>query len=785
MSINQRAILWLLLVILGISCFYWKTHAQLAINTDLLDLLPEEEQDPLTRQAHQQLIALQQQQVFWLIGASTPEKAKTAAQELSVKLLESHLFEQVQHKWQPAPLDQLKEKLLPFRFQLLGEKDSQIIQQRASSLLHPPHFNPSYSTDEQGNLSTPIDPLGLYDRYLKQFQMTSHSLNDNAGIIPSNQQFYAALKAKPHSPDFHFEQEPQLMSLWQTLNDWADSKQYDLKSSGYPLYRAYGITKVKSEIRWITSLSLLGVFILTTIIFRSLRPVFLVTGVVLIGIATGWMSTALIFGDVHIMTLIFGSIVVCITADYAYQFLCDSFHPQWTPQTGLDHIFPALRLGLVSSVFAYLSLSIAPSPGLQEMAFFCAAGLTGSWLTVFLLLPFLMQGFHIKDPSKPSKFVAFLMAPGSPYRRQPISDRTLVWSTIGIVLFCIPGISKLNPTDHIRFFDAVPTPLKEDNQWIKTYIPQLQELPFFLVTGHSPDDVLLREEALIKQLNVLKEDQIFKEYEAISPLVPSRLQQQKNQQLVRQLLSGESYSNTALNKQLPLQSIGELHKSMNLPFKPLTINTLIKEEQLPVNRASLWLDCQQQRCGSLVLIYGTKEAGTLKQLAQQQPHVEWVDRHETVTQMLSEYRQFIILLLCCALIIAATVIGIFTQLSHAVHIMLVPSLSILISLAVLGYFGIYFSLFNLLALLIILGVGIDYALFYRLSEDDGLESTVLSITLAAITTLLAVGTLVLSDTPMIRAFGITLTSGLISAYLLALFFGRQGLIDREHHQQWS
>lgn len=47
------------------------------------------------------------------------------------------------------------------------------------------------------------------------------------------------------------------------------------------------------------------------------------------------------------------------------------------------------------------------------------------------------------------------------------------------------------------------------------------------------------------------------------------------------------------------------------------------------------------------------------------------------------------------------------------------------------------------------------------------QSTILAVTLSAITTLLSFGLLSLSDTPVVHFFGVALLVGILSAFILA------------------
>ena len=102
---------------------------------------------------------------------------------------------------------------------------------------------------------------------------------------------------------------------------------------------------------------------------------------------------------------------------------------------------------------------------------------------------------------------------------------------------------------------------------------------------------------------------------------------------------------------------------------------------------------------------------------------------------------------------------------HTVYILIPSLIACLAGLAAASAVGSTLNLFNLLALILIIGIGIDYTLFF--AEKARSQSTLLAITLSALTTLLSFGLLSLSQTHAIHSFGITVLSGIFIAWLLS------------------
>jgi predicted exporter len=96
--------------------------------------------------------------------------------------------------------------------------------------------------------------------------------------------------------------------------------------------------------------------------------------------------------------------------------------------------------------------------------------------------------------------------------------------------------------------------------------------------------------------------------------------------------------------------------------------------------------------------------------------------------------------------------------------------AIALTLAAFGYAGVPLTLFNWLALMLVLGVGANYAVFLRegcMRDAAGLGAVWTGVLLSAATTLLSFGMLGASAMPALRSFGTTLAMGIVFSVLFA------------------
>ena len=102
------------------------------------------------------------------------------------------------------------------------------------------------------------------------------------------------------------------------------------------------------------------------------------------------------------------------------------------------------------------------------------------------------------------------------------------------------------------------------------------------------------------------------------------------------------------------------------------------------------------------------------------------------------------------------------------RVMLPTLLAAGLTLALLGWIGTPFQLFNVLALILLLGMGIDYGIF--LTEHRSDDAAWLAVCVGAASTWLSFGLLSLSATPALHAFGLTLLLGIGLVWLISPLF---------------
>ena len=138
--------------------------------------------------------------------------------------------------------------------------------------------------------------------------------------------------------------------------------------------------------------SIIGVFLLFLIVFKSVRPFAIVLTSIVGGGIAGVVACLFFFDTIHLLTLVFGISLVGISVDYSFHFFAEKYNEKgWNSNDAIDTILPGITMGLITSIFGFLGLCLTPITVLQQMAVFSIGGLCFVYACVVLFYPLIFR----------------------------------------------------------------------------------------------------------------------------------------------------------------------------------------------------------------------------------------------------------------------------------------------------------------------------------------------------------------------------------------------------------
>ena len=734
------------------------------IQTDLLAMLPATERNPLAEVAAQRLAHANGDRVVLVVANADDAQAKAAARELGRVLAKNDVFASVTAELPPFDLQQLITPYLAHRFALLTDTDRQALAQAG--------YDPKQALAQRINepfvtgVGTRLqdDPFGWLQHWLEQQPWSRSPLlpEDNLLTAHRDDGSYVLVTATLSGSSYDDAiQHRALDALDRAVGSIERNHQGTrVLRTGALFYAAAARSGAERDVHRVGLISTLGIAVLLLVVFRSPGPLLLAFLSTAIGIVAATAISVLVFGQIYLLTLVFGAALLGEAVDYSIQYLTARANAgnAWEPRKGLQQVRPALLLALGTSLLGYALLGMVPFPAFRQMACFAVVGMTAACLSVFFLLPALLQ--------RTAKPLSRLSVDCARVLQNIVARCTAGWRGVALaalaLLLAVPGWMQMRHDDDVHLLISPPAELVAQEKQIRDITGLGNGTQFYLVQGADQEQVLQREEALEQRLQAMTDAGQLQGWVGLAGMVPSLQRQRANQALLaswfaqpdrmRQWLHDAGFRDTDIDRYLQAW-----------PGTPLNLQDWLKTPAATPFRY-LWMgDEAQHGAASLVLPQGDASAALLKQAAADLPGVSLVDKAAGVSELFGRYRRYASVWLLAAVLLIVPVFGWRYGWRNVPRVLAPPVLGIGFTLAVLGYLHHPLTLFHGMALMLVLGVGANYAVFLREGEPHVTHrpgAMYASVLLSAVTALLSFGLLAWSSMPALQDFGLTLLLGI-------------------------
>ena len=138
------------------------------------------------------------------------------------------------------------------------------------------------------------------------------------------------------------------------------------------------------------AVSLTLLLLLLLYAYNSFRPIVMILGTLVFGLAAGLAVVSVVSSEVSLIVLGIGSVLIGIAANYPLHFL-DHVADGYSARDSISDIFYPLTIGNVTTVGAFVSLLFISSPAMKSLGIYASAMLVGTMLFVLVFLPHFTQ----------------------------------------------------------------------------------------------------------------------------------------------------------------------------------------------------------------------------------------------------------------------------------------------------------------------------------------------------------------------------------------------------------
>ena len=541
-----------------------------------------------------------------------------------------------------------------------------------------------------------------------------------------------------------------------------------LELSGPGVLAVISRDRIKDEMWWLSIAASGLVILLMVAVFRSL-PVLLVLGLPLAaGVIGGAAAVQLVFGNIHGITLTFGATLVGISFDYPLHLAAHASGGKDARETA-RRIWPTLRLSVLTTVAAFVPFTLSSFPGLAQLGVISIAGLLiVAAMTRWVLPSMLPSVGKLAVPSLVS------WSPGVLRAGATLRAGTIVLLALGAawIAFASPPVWE---DDLSRLSPLSPQQLRIDRR-LRAEVSTLNARYMLVLSGAGAEAVLRKSEAAGDYLRDLQKQKKIVGFDSASRYLPSARSQKARQAM----LPGAQ----TLRRNLDAALLGSpFRKGTFEPFledvqaaKSGAIASLgtLAGTQVAIRVNSLMFESEGRWFALILFKGGSLPLASLSSAPELRAlDARFLDLKAEADALVSGYRNEALLWLVLGAGLSFVVLFVgLRRLEDVLRVSVPVVLAVLITACLLLISGTALSLFHLMALLVVAGIGFDYALFLRrhgASEaDEGM--TFRAVTLCGITTIAVFSVLAFSSLPILHGIGLTVALGAALALPLARLF---------------
>jgi len=550
-----------------------------------------------------------------------------------------------------------------------------------------------------------------------------------------------------------------------------------LVMSGTSVFSVSSRSTIESEVSRLATASIVLVSCLLLLVYRSFALLALGMLPVVSGAVVGIAAVSLGFGQVHGLTLGFGTTLIGEAVDYSiYLFI------QRAGGANPRGFWRTIRLGVLTSIAGFAALLYSGFPGLSQLGLYSISGLVAAALVTRYVLPQLMpQGIAVRDLTQAGVLLERIM----------VRAARLRWLIIALLLAA--GASIVFHAGDIwnRQLSAL-SPISRAEQQLDMELRNGLGAPDmrYMATFTAPDEesALRGAERAGAVLQELVKEKILGGFNSPALVLPSSALQRARQAA----LPDEQQARARLGEALA-----------GLPLKPDRLAGFLTDMQAararqPLVRADLagtsaallvdsllvrrdkdYLVLMPLRAtagspsGDLIDLAKVSAALDAKGLAQ----VTVIDLLEETTAIFDSYLHEALILsgLGCLAIVGLLLLAL-RSVSRTLRVATPLACAVLCVTAVLLASGTQLTILHLVGLLLVVAVGSNYALFFDSAAQPASAAdrrqTQISLVVANLTTVGSFGLLGLSKVPVLSAIGTTVGPGAFLALVFAAILAR-------------
>ncbi len=549
-----------------------------------------------------------------------------------------------------------------------------------------------------------------------------------------------------------------------------------LEQAGVARFAVRTERALRADTERISTLSTIAIVLIFLALFRG--PRFLLIGAVpmVIGTLASIAACRVVFGGIHAITLAFGSSLLGVGIDFVSHYVNQqTLEPRESPEATIRSIQPALMLGALTTVAGLAGLGFSSFPGMREMALFAAVGVFASLAATLWLIP----PFMPERPQPTRLLLALARSQGWLFEQVRSHPRASSLLPLLALVVCVLGLPRLHFVDDLRRLNEIDPALVAEDMRVRARIAEGEAGRFVMAIGDDDEAALRASDRAEGALLAAEEAGELARHRSIHPFLRARATQEGVEGVLRGDPTLSDRLDAALEREgfvtamfAPFRAALNAARPAPLDFEALAASPLAPlVEPFRVELAGApEAGRAPGRVAYLTFIEGVRDADALASRLAPIEGVRYFDQARYLEGAYRLFRERALLLVVGGLLVVYLMCFARYRDPLVAFAALAPAiLAALTSVACVGLLGAEANLMHLLACLLVLSMGEDYAVFLleERHADEVPATAMTGILLACVTTVLSFGLLAMSAHPALRALGVVTSLGVAMALLFS------------------
>ena len=746
---------WLVLLI-GVS--FWtaqQLQKESTLRSDILSLLPAEGQQSTTAIALEHLTHSEGNRAFILVTSNNLTEAIQATVATDSALSHSGVFNRV--------ISQVPNPQLTRIINFYKTSAPTLYSPKAKADLNQAFISRTYNSVPSANLfRTADDPFGNATEWVKSLPWPQANLQWHEGYLTSSVAESSSVLIMLELPEKSADYLTQVAVI-SAINQAEASIQKKhphtrFQRLGGIFYAEAAQTGARHDMDYISIGSAIGVILIMLLIFRSVSMIAVGVISIVSGVIAGTAAVLLTFGQIHLITIVFGVSLIGEAADYTIQLLSAKLADTESNQKSyLQRMVPGLCMALGTSLLGYAAMTLVPLPSIKQIAVFALTGLSAAFITVIIIGPLISNLIPTGKVSAGFEQLAQKIRALS----KVFGQRSIITATIILIIGTILSLG-VRIDDDIRSLVNRPVDLVTQEEYVKKALGANISTQFILIHPKAGTDesCLIAEEELKTKLESCKSHGLLTGWTALSDVVPSEQ---------KQLSSLESYREALSHDRSRLEAtFNEIGFNPAPGFWEAKANPVNLTDFLELKESTPFQHLRLSNAGKVmhvITLQGVKDSSAIRLTLPAADDISYVDKIGSISQLLGDIRRQAITWILLAFTLALAVLSLRYGPKRSLLLLLPTALGVAWAPYLASLTGAPLSVFTLMALMLVLGVGVNYSIFLWEGGTNS-KSALAGVIASCLTTLLSFGLLGFCSMPALSWLGLTLTFGILVSFLL-------------------